>query len=647
MIHSFDVFDTLTTRRVLAPADVFLLQAEALITRGLWSKPEIDWQHLRVTAELNARLSQRSREVTLQQIYEEIRRTTDLSDSVLLEARRLEEELEVSLSAPILENTKLLTGLASSGRRTVLISDMYLPCDVLHRIVGQAGVNNARIYASCEYGVTKASGGLFKLVAEREAVPLADLDHLGDNKRSDFRVPIQLGAKAKLYTRSMPSEDEKALYEATSISDPKARSVIAGAMRTARLANPYPQGTRQRVVWDVGAGVSGLLVLAFVSWTLQQARDKGLRRLYYVSRDGQLPSLVANMLCKAWSIPIEIHYLYGSRQAWHLPGVRELDDAAWNWLLEIPPAMTVGALLERAGLSRSYALQKVAAFGFNGLDQVLEERDTERCRDLLLASSTEILNAAAAGRDKAVAYLRQEGLFEDVSAGIVDIGWKGRLYTSLLSLLGQGERPARQIPALYLGLVERPRGIGGDLLRAYLFDEPYQPGGMLKKYLALYELMFSATHPGVSGYDFNERGVAVPVLRHRSCLLDCGWPIDVHQQAVLRLAEDVAPLGMRAAEGLSQARQPITRMLKRLFMKPSREEANAYGSAMFSEEQTESHSRELAPAFELIDSIRALISGGSARYASTMWLEGSISRGSRVGRTALLAGVGLLKSLRR
>jgi FMN phosphatase YigB (HAD superfamily) len=645
VIHCFDIFDTLITRRVFAPTDLYLFHAERLRAERLWGGSDQEWQQLRMRAELNARMSRVSREVMLEDIYEEIRRVTGMSQIAIAAAMRMEQEMEISLSVPIAENKKLFEAMAVGGQRAVLISDMYLPCNVLQQIVEQVGIANARIYASCEFGVTKRSGGLFKVVAQQERVALADLDHLGDNRKSDYLVPVALGSKAKWYRSSAPSADEVVLYRTTSISEPKARSVIAGAMRTARLANPYPQESREAAVWNLGAGVSGLLVLAFVSWTLQQAQKMGLRRLYYVARDGQIPSMVANVLCRVWNIPIEVRYLYGSRQAWHLPATRELDETSWKWLVEIPPGLTMDVLLERAGLSQSGVRDKLESFGLRP-DQVLTARDAERCRDLLRTASAEILSGAAAAREKATAYLTQEGLFDEVPAGIVDIGWRGRLYTSLLSLMKENESSKRKIHAMYLGLMERPQ-VPHDLLSAYLFDEPDMPAGFLKKYLALYELMFSANHPGVVGYEFDQRGIAVPVLRKKASLLDHGWPVDAHQKAVLRLTEDVAAFGMHAAGGLCEARLPITRMLRRLFTRPSPEEANAYGSAMFSEEQTEGHSRELAPAFGWSDVARALLLGGGARYASTMWIEGSISRGLGVGRVPVLGGIGLLKSIRK
>ena len=76
-------------------------------------------------------------------------------------------------------------------------------------------------------------------------------------------------------------------------------------------------------VTDIAADVVAPLLTSFVLWTLQDAEQRGLERLHFVARDGQIMHKVARALSESLETP-ELHYLYGSRQAWYLPSVSSL-----------------------------------------------------------------------------------------------------------------------------------------------------------------------------------------------------------------------------------------------------------------------------------------------------------------------------------
>ena len=57
------------------------------------------------------------------------------------------------------------------------------------------------------------------------------------------------------------------------------------------------------------------VLLCFVMWALGEARAAGIRRLYFLARDGYPMYLAARKLCAAWGVPIECRYLYVSRYA--------------------------------------------------------------------------------------------------------------------------------------------------------------------------------------------------------------------------------------------------------------------------------------------------------------------------------------------
>jgi FMN phosphatase YigB (HAD superfamily) len=94
----------------------------------------------------------------------------------------------------------LLRALEASGRRVVITSDTYLEPPHLEHLLGKTGIAGhvRRIYASSEFSLGKYSGGLFRCVLEREAVPASRLLHFGDNFDADVRGARRAGVRGLL-----------------------------------------------------------------------------------------------------------------------------------------------------------------------------------------------------------------------------------------------------------------------------------------------------------------------------------------------------------------------------------------------------------------------------------------------------------------
>lgn len=644
MIYSFDVFDTLITRRVLSPADVFLFQADELIREGIWKASETDWQRARMEAEVRARAQRPGGEVTLQLIYDELRSARNLPADMVARAYQLETALEAKLAVFIEANCRQLKRLVDGGDRVVLASDMYLPRSCMQEILKCAGLEHLPLYLSSEHGTTKSSGGLFKILATAEKSSFPQVFHWGDNAISDYQVPKRLGMSAEHYRASRPTESERLIHRSPHIADVKLRALLAGSMRTARLSVPSAEGTASAAVWEIGANIVGPLVLGFVLWVLRQAQDRGLRRLYFVARDGQIACKVARHLCERWGIDIECKYLYGSRQAWHLPATTRLDEYAWSWILQTGTGLSLGSILERLGMTSTETDVVSRELGI-AADIKLDSAQIARCRAYLQSIEAKVLERASEKREVIRDYFVQEGFADGVPYGIVDIGWKGRLQRSLSSILvACGLYPANGVQGFYVGLVGAPQVQNRDELHGYMFSAEASKSHMPPGNLGLYELMFSADHPGVTGFRRTGDGRVDAVFRKDYGLLDHGWPLKAQHDGVMRFAGDFAICAEGYVEqSLPQIDAAIASLLRRFFRFPTPAEANAYGAAKFSQEQTEHTYRELAPSVTLAELALLLTKGTEARQAKTLWLEGSIQRTSE--HTASVARSLLLRAL--
>ena len=160
---SFDIFDTLVTRRFKDPKSVLI---------DFCAKHGIDFEK-RINADNGSR--------TLEEIY--------LEAGIPLKYMDLELDEEILNLIPIQRNiTRVKSG-------DTLVSDMYLSEHQLRKLLRKFDLHRQPIYVS---NSDKASGKYWGSLS-REAHPLL---HFGDNKISDYENALEVGIRAVLCTDS-------------------------------------------------------------------------------------------------------------------------------------------------------------------------------------------------------------------------------------------------------------------------------------------------------------------------------------------------------------------------------------------------------------------------------------------------------------
>ena len=189
-----------------------------------------------------------------------------------------ENEMEISLSLPNKPMLDLYNKLRSKGKKTILISDMYLPTDVIKKILDKCGIKEYDgLFISAEYGVTKHNGQLYDLIIKEMNISKDDLFHIGDNRHSDYLVPKRKGIQAYLYERPIDTyfKEHKDEYRFYSRKKPLERSII--------VSLDMINGLNDNIWYDMGRRFGGPLATSY-SLTFNNDENKGL--FLYASRDG-------------------------------------------------------------------------------------------------------------------------------------------------------------------------------------------------------------------------------------------------------------------------------------------------------------------------------------------------------------------------
>jgi predicted HAD superfamily hydrolase len=643
-VHSFDVFDTLITRKTATPYGVFVLMQHRLQRRAdagaapFPSSIVSRFPELRVKAERKARDAARPSEIAIDRIYDVLAASCELNEEITARLLAIELELEEEVVAPVPENIRHLHQLAAEGKRVILVSDMYLSLDTVLSLLDKAGVAlppGTPLYLSSEVGKTKAGGALFEHVLREEGINAGEMIHVGDNRRSDRLVPERLGIGTKYYAGA-----ELRPWEEFGRDDGDVRwQLIAGHCRCRRLS----YHSRHRTF---GYSLAGPALTPYVVWVLDRARESGVKRLYFIARDGQILQRIAERLeVVAGEHAIDCRYIYGSRQAWHLASLREMGEREMKWPFTSFQHLTPAKVAVRLGVSVDTLVAAVKDTSGMSLpaDMPLRQRHVRAIRRSLRNNAglrSEIIERAQGQRKLLLAYLEQEGLRDDIPYALVDLGWAGNLQDSLYLVMGEELRP-EYLLGFYFGLHRDTPLTGDDNRKVALALSPSKSNR--ERYGITWttnfmELFAAADHGSTIGYRREANGTVVPVLDAQGDRIR-EWGISDMQEGIMDYVEDVMSVAetMQVPEVLSSYRKPFMKDLaKHVHTRlPCREMAECLGSFPFTPEQEGDNLTELGCPLSAGQAFRYLFRNSSGRSRMCMWPQAGAVRSSAVVKCVL------------
>jgi FMN phosphatase YigB (HAD superfamily) len=630
---SVDAFDTLITRSVFRPMDAFTLCGIQLREGGLIAVTPPEWRDYRHDAESRIAEAARPQEVRLREIYDRLVEMRVLDRQHRDAAIAIEQGVERTLSRPIAATIDWVNRFSAGGGNAMVLSDTYLPAEDLTAMLRQAGLTlpAGRIHASSQSGKTKRSGALFRDMVPRARGRGRAL-HIGDNFGADFRQARRAGLRASPYLAGAPSRFERGLFKNLQTPD-LLGSVIAGSARATRLGRVLPT-PHQQAIWDLSANMTGPLLFAFVAWTLREAIRRGLRTLYFFSRDGEILLKIAQALQPTLPRPIECRYLYVSRRSLHLPGLVELGEVERRWVLDCATHNSLAYLLRRLDIEVAEYVRLLPAdspLRRVDPDARMTDADAQAMRSSLDLDPvrTLILERAALRRTDCLNYVASEGLLAPGPIGVVDIGWRGRLQRSLSRIASTVEPGfADRLHGFYIDLDRPPTDAGTfDVFSALC------PAGNFSWAArgSLFEILCAANHGTVTGYERDANGKAVPVLASPSNPEADAWGLTVQQDAVVAFAHE-------AAKGLILARiDPLEHVpalaeaalaaVKMFVAKPSHAEADAFGSFGHSSDEQHALTEPMAGKIDFRPHELLKRLGPAYRWRRiSYWPEGSVAR---------------------
>lgn len=374
---------------------------------------------------------------------------------------------------------------------------------------------------------------------------------------------------------------------------------------------------------------------SFVLWVIKEARKDGIKRLYFLSRDGYPMYRAAVMFCQKLNIDLDCRYFFCSRFSLRIP-IYHLDlNSALDFICRDSIDITLKKIVERSGISKQQQdktlklLNKTLSFS---QDELIPRSSLSKVKKALL-NCEYFIDAVKENSEKAylpmTEYLKQSGLCDDVPCALVDSGWTGstqKILSDTISHLGI----QKKLYGYYFGLYELVSGTDKSLFHSYYFDPASDVIRKVNFNNCLFEAVFTAPHAMTTGYKLiNSK--SVPVFgktgkRRLNIVKRTGEEILKYISLIPKnqLKELIEK------EDMSDYDTAVEKNLSLLMTRPTLSEAKFFGNIPFSDDTPDfEHSVTAAPLTDsqlsengFLGTVFASVNLKS-RSSQSAWFEGS------------------------
>ncbi len=424
-VITFDIFDTLISRNVVSPDDIFELMGV-----------DTEFKKKRRQAESNCRMFNPENDCDLDDIYKEYKKITGKSIKECEELKRLEIEKEILVSVPrekVVEDFNFIKDKLK--KKIILISDMYLKKDDIIALLEKNGIcGYDDIWISSETNVRKDNQLAWNNLINKYSIE--KIYHIGDNEVSDLQIPNDLGI---LCNHIMSPKD---LFSNSNIGrkcrintiNDAVESVIYGLVIQKIGNDPFGINNSKFKIEifegkELGYCIFAPIIVEYVIWLIQNALKYKRDKIMFMARDGYLLKEVFDVFKE--SVPeisyIKSKYVYASRRAYSVANIKSFDEI--EDLLDTYYMGTLSNLLfTRFGINQDV---------INDLKmEVKLPEDKEKVRSSINRFYSSILKNAEKEKEELIKYFNND-VGEIDNAVISDIGYSGTIQYYLSKLLGK------------------------------------------------------------------------------------------------------------------------------------------------------------------------------------------------------------------
>ena len=495
-IITFDIFDTLVTRKVYDPSEVFeLIDMKVSKKYSLEKGKFID---IRKRAEYNIRASKKFiGDCTIDEIYSEMNNICQLSEKELLDIKNIEIETDLNTIIAREDMLYIYRELIKNNKQIILISDMYYTKDIIEKILKKCGYNNYfDILLSSELGFRKDNGTMWDYYFKQYNNNNNSI-HVGDNEESDIHMLLNRGKAWEHVMQGRKMYELSDYYLET--NDFLENKIMRGLIVNKSMFNsPFALDKKRdggviNNLYDYGYSILGPIFLYFFDWLIKHI--SGNTKILFISREGYyLQKIYKHIINKSNKISeADNVYFLTSRRAVTVANIKNVED-----IRNIFNTHYNGSLKElfyyRIGLKLPDDIKNI---------EVSLPRDIDMVLNLATKYMDEILQIAKNERNNYLEYINKT-LKNDINKElmVIDLGYSGSVQYELSKLIEKNVSGAYFIVSNNL----KPLSIGAKVISCFnniMYDNSFSQNPIGKYSLFLESLL---TSPKGQLIRFNKNG---------------------------------------------------------------------------------------------------------------------------------------------
>lgn len=625
----FDVFDTLLTRKVIYPSSVFYFAGMQAIKLKLIDCSAETYVYLRQEAEKLSRKEAVEGQIHCERIFEYLSELISVNKDICMQLMQLELEWESKLLFEIPGAKKLVEKERMNGHQIVYVSDMYWSSDVIRTFLENANIfqKEDKIWVSSEHGASKDSGNLFKKIFPHFSnINLSEIRHFGNDYFIDYQGAIKAGIKPILLEKANPNRYEILLEQSRDQTN-GISSVLSGSGRYFRLLNSEKDVKTAEIARIVG-NIAGPSMLMYCLWILREAKNRTINQLCFISRDGYVPFVICSKIGPKLGYDFNYKYVYGSRQSWHIAGIREFNSDTYSWLFDSYSTLKLISILKRLGISweKLIELAPEVLTLTKDANTPLDKNTITTLKNIFENNKqlrSFLLELAAEKRQLLKDYLSENNIDFSQKTGMIEIGWKGKTRMSFEKALGNEN--ASNMHWFYLGLNQNIKQ-NTNRYSTFLYG-PELDYLSIDALPQIFESFCFAPHGSVKSFEKKEgktRAIFNDKIENK---LDI-WGRQIYLDYISSYCDNL-PIDILQNYDIPNMRHTAYNLLKQFCEKPDKSDAIIWGDIPFMNNQEDSECSILAPNIKFnLTTVKQALTYGKIRIAanggqSTSWGAGA------------------------
>ena len=428
-VITFDIFDTLITRLIYEPDDVFRLMARKIEYE--YGK-RVDYLSIRKKAESIA-WKEQGDYCNIHHIYEKLPEVSDFTQRQADELKQMEIDLEYELCVPRRDVLNIFNSLIEAGKKVILISDMYLTTPIITKMLEKCGYKGYEdLWVSCEKGKRKDRDTIWDdflaIYGDKKTI------HIGDNPHSDCQI---IGDRRRQYLlllspieqfRFSKQYEKYRNFVDTSVEN----AVMLGYMvNECEYNSPFALRDnglpRLKDIRSVSQGVFAPVMLKYVDYLHKTSKSDS--RLLFLAREGYFLEQLYKKYCESFGKEeLEHVYFLTSRRATCVPQISHCSD-----IMDLLNTKYNGKLSTL--LNERFGLENIRV---DKDEKISLPKDHAKVMSILADYTKEILKEAKCEKKLYLEYIDQE-LGENIDwekIVLVDVGYSGTIQYYLMKILG-------------------------------------------------------------------------------------------------------------------------------------------------------------------------------------------------------------------